>query len=341
MGSSPAFRAIFASEPEATLGVSFARYMELAMYHPQVGYYTSDRRRVGRDRGADFFTATSFSPVFGELVVAAAANLLGQKELENYTFIEVGAEPGGGALRDVSHPFRDYRTVSLGGALEFSGRCIVFSNELFDAQPFHRAIFRDGAWRELGVRLAGDELQEVELPAASPELAAAFERFPREAPDGYLIDAPLRTVPLLERIVRQPWSGLFLAFDYGRSWRVLAEEYPEGTGRTYSRQVMGNNPLDRPGEIDLTCHICWDWLVDGLQQNGFGEALVESHEVFFTRRAASALEGIIAAEARTFSSRKQAVMQLLHPGHMGRKFQALHALRSAAPERSSAEFSLA
>ena len=73
MASSSDFFEIFATEPNAATGVTFARYMELAMYHPTAGYYTRDFKRVGRDEKADFFTATSFSPVFGELVVAAAA----------------------------------------------------------------------------------------------------------------------------------------------------------------------------------------------------------------------------------------------------------------------------
>lgn len=328
MGSSVAFREVFTTEPQAAAGVPFARFMELALYHPAVGYYTADRRRVGRDKRADFFTATTFSPVFGELVIAAAAGLLAGNDPADHDFVEIGAEPAGGALEGLAHPFRSYRTISLGQPLEFAGRCIVFSNELFDAQPFHRAAWRRGAWRELGVAWVGGGLREVELPSPTPELSAALDRFPRAAPEGYTIDAPLRTVALLETIVRQSWTGLFLAFDYGKSWAELAESHPEGTLRTYSRQKMGNDLLDRPGEIDLTGHVCWDWLVDGLQQNGFGEALVESQEAFFTRRAAATLSALVAAEARSFSARKQAVMQLLHPGHMGRKFQALHALRA-------------
>lgn len=324
--SSPAFRAVFSAEPHASTGVSFAHFMELAMYHPTIGYYTAQRRRVGCDKAADFFTATSFNPVFGELVCAAATALLG-RDPGGFTFVEIGAEPGGGVLRDIAHPFGGHRIIRYGDTLDISGPCVVFSNELFDAQPFHRVVYRGGGWRELGVALAGETLREVELAAPTPELAQALANFPRTAPEGYVIDAPLRTVPLIERIVQPPWTGLFLAFDYGRRWETLVEDYPQGSGRTYSRQVMGDDLLDRPGEIDLTCHICWDWLVDVLQRNGFGEALVESHEVFFTRRAAATLEAIIAAEARTFSPRKQAVMQLLHPGHMGRKFQALHALR--------------
>ncbi len=327
MGSSPAFRAVLSREPHAAAGVSFARFMELALYHPEVGYYTADRRRVGRDRGADFYTATSFNPVFGELVVAATVGLLGPRDPAAHAFVEVGAEPGGGVLRDVAHPFREYRMIRYGQPFEFPERCVVFSNELFDAQPFHRVAWRRGEWRELGVALVGEELREVELPRPTAELEEALPRFPRTLPEGYVVDAPLRTVPLLGRLIAPPWKGLFLAFDYGRSWAELLESYPEGTLRTYSHQRMGGDLLDRPGEIDLTGHVCWDWLVDGLQLGGFGEALVESQEAFLTKRAAAALEAIVTAEAGGLSRRKRSLMALLHPGNMGQKFQALHALR--------------
>ncbi|MBI2516829.1 MAG: SAM-dependent methyltransferase [Opitutae bacterium] len=327
MGSSSPFLEIFSAEPGAAAGVPFARFMELAMYHPQVGYYTSDRRRVGKDKGADFFTATTFSPVFGELVVAAAVGLLAPANPADYIFVEIGAEPGVGALKGIAHPFAGYQTISYGQPYVLPPRCVVFSNELFDAQPFHSVVRRGGAWREIGVRVKDGQLAYTDLPDVSPELAAAIDRLPREAPEGYTIDLPLRTVPLLEKIIALPWSGLFLAFDYGKTWAELAEHTPQGTGRTYSHQKMGTDLLESPGEVDLTCHICWDWLVDSLQMSGFGQALVESQEAFFTKRASARLAELMAAEARTFSKRKQALLTLLHPGNMGQKFQALHALR--------------
>ena len=330
MASSSDFFDIFHAEPGTATGVPFARYMELAMYHPTAGYYTRDFKRVGRDEKADFFTATSFNPVFGELVMAATANLLAPAAPADFVFVEIGAEPGGGILRDLPHPFASYRTISLGQPFVLPEKAVVFSNELFDAQPFHRVVWRGGPgghWRELGVALRGRHLYEVELPAFSPELAAAADRLPKTADENYHIDLPLRTVPLLERIVGQNWKGLFLAFDYGKYWQELAENIPSGTGRTYHRQKMGNDLLARPGRQDLTCHICWDWLEDGLSRVGFGESVVESQESFFSRRAAKVLSVQVAAEASSFSLRKRMILQLLHPANMGQKFQVLHALR--------------
>lgn len=328
MGSSTEFLKIFATEPDAAVGVSFARFAELALYHPAAGYYTASRVRVGSQREADFKTATTVGPVFGELVVAAVERLLGPGQAGDHDFIEIGAEPGGGILRDQPHPFRSYRTIRYGETYAFTDRCVVFSNELFDAQPFHRVVARGGAWRELGVALRHDGLAEVELAAPTTEVAAALPRLPAAAGrEGYVIDLPLRTEPLLARIVAPPWRGLFLAFDYGRTWRELVEEIPGGTARTYYRHKMGTNLLDRPGEQDITCHVCWDWLEDGLRRAGFGEPVTESQESFLVRYAGTALEAITAADAGRVTARKRAAMQLIHPGNMGQKFQALHALR--------------
>ena len=107
----------------------------------------------------------------------------------------------------------------------------------------------------------------------------------------------------------------------------LAGEMPGGTVRTYHRQKMGNDIYARPGKQDLTCHICWDWLEDGLMHAGFGEPIVESQEAFFMHHAKRKLAAITEADTSAVSVRKRMVMQLLHPANMGHKFQALHALR--------------
>lgn len=327
MGSSSEFFEVFAAQPNAATGMPFADFMQTAMYHPTVGYYTRDFRRVGRERSADFYTATTFSPVFGELVVDAVVNLVAPARPGEFVFVEIGAEPGGGILRDVPHPFASYQTISLGQPFTIPARSIVFSNELFDAQPFHSVAWRRGAWREMGVAFKEGALVEVELPEFSAELAAHADRLPKSSTEDYRIDLPLRTIPILDRIVQPAWSGLFIAFDYGRTWSDLVENFPSGTGRSYFRQRMGDKLLIRPGRQDLTCHICWDWLEDGLVRAGFGQSLVEFQESFLARRASQALARIVDAEARGIGARKKMVMQLLHPANMGQKFQVLHALR--------------
>jgi SAM-dependent MidA family methyltransferase len=327
---SPEFLATFRQAAGDGGALSFARFMELALYHPDTGYYAKRRRRIGRAPEADFFTATSLGPVFGELVVAACVTLLDQRPPRDYTFVEIGAEsPAESVLAGVAHPFAAVATISLGQPLRLPARSVVFSNELFDAQPCHRLVREAGRWREAGVALRGDALNEVLLPELTPEVQAVHDRLPAAAPENYRIDLPLAAAQLAERIAAQPWAGLFVAFDYGKSWRELAEDTPAGTVRAYHRHEQSNDLLAHPGEQDLTCHVCWDWLGKALTAHGFAAPVLESQEAFFVHHAAPALSRLTTSEAGRFSGRKLGVMQLLHPGNMGQKFQVLWTLRNS------------
>jgi len=296
--------------------------MELALYHPALGYYRRPRTRVGYAAGTDFFTASSSGPVFGELIAAAAVALLGPNDPRDFAFVEIGVEPGGGVLAGVAHPFGSARTVQLDEPPRAAGRCVVFSNELFDAQPFRRFVFRRHTWHELGVALRDGVLTEVEVPGTVP---AAL---PAAAPEGYIIDAPLAAATLAGQIAAPSWTGLFVACDYGKSWGELTAACPAGTARAYHRHTQSNDLLARPGEQDLTCHVCWDWLADALTGQGFATPVVESQEAFLVHHAGGYIAATTAAEAVRFSPRKLALLQLLHPSHLGQKFQVLHARRS-------------
>lgn len=322
---SPDFRAVFAAA--ATDGtLSFARFMELALFHPQVGYYRRAGPRIGRGAGTDFYTASTSGPIFGELVAAAAAKLLraAGRDPAAHTFVEIGAETAGGVLAGVTHPFAAARTVRLGEEDDATaGDCVVFSNELFDAQPCVRVVFRDGRWRELGVRLDGDTLAETEMPAPLP---AAWP-LPTESTEGFHLDLPFAARDLLAHLARPGWRGLFVAFDYGKTWRELTEATPAGTARAYRRHTQSNDLLAHPGEQDLTCHICWDWMTDALRARGFAEPALQTQESFLIRHAGEVIAAASAADAAGFSARKLSLLQLLHPSHLGQKFQVLHAVR--------------
>jgi SAM-dependent MidA family methyltransferase len=223
--------------------LSFADFMDVALYEPGSGYYRKGGPRIGYGPGTDFLTATASAPVFGRLVVAACSRLLGASAAARHEFVEIGAEEGAGVLRDTPHPFKSARQLGIGEPLRIEGESVVFSNELFDAQPFRRFRFRAGGWRELGVSLGDGGVTEVELPQASPAPAP----FPETAPEGYVIDAPLAAAALARSIGEQPWSGLFLAFDYGKSWEEIAFGTPAGTARAYRNHAQGNDLLEFPG----------------------------------------------------------------------------------------------
>ncbi|HRE83757.1 MAG TPA: hypothetical protein PLN52_22115, partial [Opitutaceae bacterium] len=219
---SPEFVSAFLLQADSHHAMTFEHFMDLALYHPQVGYYRQARRRVGRSAGTDFYTSTSVGAVFGELLVSACTSLLKNRDISKMTFVEIGAEPEGHVLSQVRHPFQAVQTLRLGAPLTLPHDCIVFSNELFDAQPFRRFTRNEGAWIEQGVAWDGARFLEVARePVSAPWL-------PLEAPDGFRFDAPRRSVALLHALVSQPWDGLFLAADYGKSWQSLVEETPAG-----------------------------------------------------------------------------------------------------------------
>lgn len=305
--------------------LGFAEFMEVALYAPGVGYYRKSRPRVGYGAGTDFLTASASAPLFGRLVAAACADLLGAGALPGHDFVEIGAEPGAGILSGFDHPFRSARQVKVGESLVIEGPSVVFSNELLDAQPFRRFRRRGGAWREIGVRLGEAGLSETEFqPEGAP-------RLPDRAPDGYLVDAPVGAAALAGAVAAQPWTGLFLAFDYGKSWQEIATATPAGTARSYRGHVQGNDLLSHAGDQDLTCHVCWDWTGEALRQGGFGEPRVETQEAFFALRCSAMIGALAASEAGRLSREKLSLLQLLHPAHMGQKFQAQWAIRGARP----------
>jgi SAM-dependent MidA family methyltransferase len=302
--------------------IGFAEYMDVALYDPVLGYYRRNSPRIGYGPGTDFLTATT-SPIFGSLVVAACTRILGPAKASQFNFIEIGAEAGTGVLDATPHPFISARKAGIGDPLGIEGPSIVFSNELFDAQPFRRFRYGSGRWREIGVAIGEMGLAEVEIDPSEP----LPPDLPAGAQEGYAIDASLAAADLARSIAERPWTGLFLAFDYGKSWEEIALGTPSGTGRSYRRHVQGNDLLACPGEQDITCHVCWDWLVSALAGAGFRSPQLESQESFFAKHAGDFIEAFTAAEAGRLSKGKLSLLQLLHPAHMGQRFQALWAVR--------------
>src|SRR5580704_10642884 len=158
----PAIRAALRARARGAPAVSYEEFMDIALYEPSAGYYRRGGRRIGYGPGTDFLTATASAPTFGRLVVAACVRLLGPAAA-GAEFVEIGAEPESDALAGVPHPFASVRQIRAGEPLRLAGPTVVFSNELFDAQPFRRFRFRAGSWRELGVAVGAAELAEVEL----------------------------------------------------------------------------------------------------------------------------------------------------------------------------------
>ena len=302
--------------------VSFARLVEAALYAPGLGYYSSDRVRVGKAAGTDFTTAAALGPMFGQLIAGAAKSLVG--DLKTHALVEVGAEPGQTHFAGVASQFAELRTFRFGTAPDFPARSVLVANELLDAQPFHRFVRQGGLWRELGVRVDGAELTVEPLSDYATPLAADFARSLPVADEGWIIDAPLAAEGLLAQLLSGGWSGAVILLDYGKTVAQCLETSPAGTARAYRSHQLSGAILANLGSQDLTCHVLWDRVEPVLLAAGFKGVRLDRQEAFFVKHAAGEMERIALSGDHEATGRLRA---LTHPAHFGAKFQVLHGFR--------------
>ncbi len=335
--ASPSIRQALVRSADANGTLGYRQFLEIALYHPEFGYYRKERKRVGRSAETDFFTATSFKAAFAAILVESSLGLLKQAGIDPAatTWVEIGAEPGAALLDNVDSPFAENRAIGIGEPIDLEGNLVVFSNELFDAQPFHRLVFRQGAWLERAVEISETGLREIERRPEDAEIHDVLPELPDPAPEGYSIDLPTGSRAVLSELTRGDWRGAFIALDYGKTWKAMTHDTPQGTARAYSRHSQSPRLLEAIGEQDLTCHICWDWLEADLADAGFGSLVLESQESFVLKRAPEFVASVFNSRSVVESDLKGQLRQLVHPTLMGQKFQSLSGLRTARSGRDA------
>ena len=273
--------------------LTFAEYMELALYHPQLGYYARTDRPSGR--AGDFFTSVDVGPLFGVLLADQFAEMWRILGSQEFDLVEVGA--GSGSLsRDIldaaatSDP-AFYATIRLqlversstaraaqpatlsahAARLTASPRSLpdvrcgaVFANELLDALPTHVVVMTRSGLREIFVDARGDRLVERDGPLSSPAIAAYFDRLGLQLQPGWRAEVNLSAVAWVGEAARRLRRGFLLLIDYGHDSRELySATHAAGTLATYHRHVIdagtaanGAAPwLTDPGERDITSHV--------------------------------------------------------------------------------------
>lgn len=310
--------------------MSYRDFTATALFHPELGYYRRNRRRVGQSAETDFATASSVGgETFGALIASAARTLLGGDARE-YTLVEIGAEPGRSIFEAVAGDFAGLVTLRVGEPLRIPPRAVVFANELFDAQPFVRLRYQDGAWRELGVHIPDSGVpEEVVLPAVTRHAAGLLPRLAGvRVAEGHTLDVSPEAQSLLDLIVAGDWRGAVIFPDYGKTLAEFLNAVPAGTARAYHRHTQSNDLTDAPGERDLTCHVAWDLLEERLVAAGFTGVTVERQESFLMKRATPELERRFGlAAARRDVTAMETLKELVHPARFGAKFQVLSGVR--------------
>ena len=280
LADDPTVRERIHTEIRASGPMPFARFMELALYDPDGGYYRSSEARPGR--GGDFITAPELHPIFGELLARAVDDAWTVLDRPApFIVVEHGAGDGSLAIpmlqalpaKIAYHPVEvDERrlaalrerlvTAGLAGRLieplptsPFDG--IVVANEVLDALPVHRVRRRGDTLRELAVDLGADDaFVEVEI---EPTTSALAERLTAEGValvDGQTAEIALGLDAWVRNVAAPLRRGLVILIDYGAPAGELYDPIRrrDGTLQAYVRHRL-NDPYQFVGRQDLTAHV--------------------------------------------------------------------------------------
>ena len=266
--------------------MTFARFMELALYDPDGGYYRAAAARPGRD--GDFLTAPETHPIFGH---ALARHLVAVWDRLGRAVPFVVREHGGGTgtlaaavlrgLEADDSPLRDairYQPVEVdarreaaltarlveagaGDALEPAGEHpfdgVVLANEVLDALPVHRIGMRDGRLLERFVGIEGDRFVDAWAEPSTADLAARLQTEGVALADGQSAEVCLALAPWITEATRALRRGQLLLIDYGAPAAELYDptRRPHGTLRAYVRHHVHDDVYRHVGRQDLTAHV--------------------------------------------------------------------------------------
>jgi SAM-dependent MidA family methyltransferase len=346
--------------------LDFARYMELALYEPGLGYYSAGARKLGAD--GDFVTAPEIAPVFSRCLATQCAELLapaggdgllelgaGSGALAAELLLELellGALPRRYAILDRSAELRDRqlhtlraRAPALLPRVEWLDRLPegwrggILANEVLDALPVARFRMREGRARPLGVGWSQGTLVSEEGPE-DPQLARAVARIEQDLgtplAEGYESEINLGLEPWLAGIAGALGRGVLLCIDYGLPRReYYAPDRNRGTLRCHYRHRVHDDPLWRPGLQDIGAWVDFTAVADAALAAGLDLAGYTTQAHFLL--GCGLADQLERAADRPDVERlrlSQQVQLLTLPGEMGERFKVIAlASRYDAPLR--------
>ena len=324
--------------------ISFARYMDIALYEPGLGYYGGAKAPFGA--GGDFVTAPELSPLFARTLARQVAELLGPGD----AVLEFGA--GSGALAEqllqalaelgcteapylileTSAGLRARQQERLGTSARWIGRLpqrfrgVMLANEVVDAMPVHALAWTQRGILERGVCANEGELAWCDRPAQGEVLAAARE-VDLVPPDAgrYESEVSLAAPGWVRAVADSLERGALIVIDYGfPRHEYYHPQRSSGTLMCHYQHQAHADPFARPGEEDITAHVDFTALAESAHEAGAeilgyttqAQFLVNCGitEVLAQANLDNALHyAPIAAEAQ----------QLLSPAEMGELFKVL------------------
>ncbi len=329
--------------------ITFARFMELALYAPRLGYYSGGAAKLGQ--AGDFTTAPELSSLYGAALAQTAAAIIAQSAPN---LLEFGAGTGKLA-RDVLTELAalgvrvdSYSIIELSGELRarqqealrdfpqvrwlddfpasFSG--VVLANEVLDAMPVH-LVRKDQHWQELMVTVEQGTFAFTPRPL-SEALAAQLARQVSDAellPDGYVTELHPLGCAFMASLARmlQAGKGAAILVDYGfPAHEYYLEQRNAGTVMCHYRHHAHPEPFYLPGLQDITAHVDFTAMALAAQDAGL-DVLAYMNQASFLIAAGigDLLLRYDPADPKRYLPQANAVQKLLSPAEMGELFKVL------------------
>ncbi len=327
--------------------ISFARYMELALYTHNLGYYAGGAAKLGK--GGDFTTAPEMTTLFGATLASFASTLTLPTPLRVLEFgagsgklaedflqsaQEIGLEIADYFILELSSELRERQQQRLGvndkvtwlasPPQAFSG--LVLCNEVLDAMPVPLLIRKNGQWLERGVTVLDDQFVFSDRPADAE--VCRHIPFCDDLPEGYLTEVHPQQeafTRLLSDMLNAGDGGIAVLIDYG----FPAREYyhpqrTKGTLMCHYRHHAHDDPFYHVGLQDITAHVDFTALARvGLAQ-GLDVAGYMSQAAFLLSAGLPGwLEKSRPEDATLWLPMANAVQKLTSPAEMGELFKVL------------------
>jgi SAM-dependent MidA family methyltransferase len=268
--------------------ITFAQYMDMVLYHPEFGYYSTQAAKLGKK--GDFFTSVHLGADFGEMLAVQFVQMwkiLGQPK--SFTLVEMGAGQGFLArdvLKYIQQNYLDFftnlnyiivekspvlRQLQQQHLQEFSiSWCNLediksdsitgcfFSNELVDAFPVHQFVIKNRQLQEIYITTPGEEV--VDEPSTA-KLREYFDFVGVDItqdiyPEGYRSEVNLAALDWLTLVAKCLQRGYVLTIDYGYTAnRYYNPRRGDGTLQCYYQHHRHNNPYINIGQQDITTHV--------------------------------------------------------------------------------------
>ena len=272
--------------------ITFAEFMNLALYHPQYGYYTTKAVDIGAQ--GDFFTSPHLGKDFGELLAVQFAQMWEILDKPAaFTLVEMGAGQGILAVDIIKYLYKHYREVFealqyiivevspglkqqqqqlLQGVANKVKWCsleeipnnsitgCIFSNELVDAMPVNLFSLQDGQLGEIYVTTSEDNtFIEICNAPSTPKLTQYFDLVGIDLASlasNYRSEINLAALDWLSKVAQKLQQGYLLTIDYGyAAARYYNPMRSQGTLQCYYRHQYHNNPYINIGQQDITAHV--------------------------------------------------------------------------------------